>query len=63
MTSYATFTYYSVKFERKMTVTLPSGMYNKLLAKFREQFESTTTLAPTTLDEQQFVEQWLSYHM
>ena len=63
MTSYATFTYYSLKFDRQMTVTLPSGMYNKLLNKYREQFESATTLAPTCLEEQKYIEEWLSYHM
>ena len=62
MTSFATFTYYSVRFNRQMTMTLPSTMYNKLLAKFRKQFESNKCLAPTYQEEHDYIVQWLSYH-
>lgn len=62
MTSYSTFTYYSLKFDRQMTMTLPSTMYDKLLAKFRKQFEDDKCLAPTHLEEHDFICQWLSYH-
>lgn len=62
MTSYATFTYYSVRFDREMTMTLPSTLYNKLLKKFEAQFKDEKCLAPNIQEKHDFIVQWLSYH-
>lgn len=58
-----TYRYFSLKFGKTMNYTVTPKLYAKLLKKYQKSLNETAGLVtrPQTADE--FITQWLAYHL